>query len=142
MARYGDIGVTGLSFKADQDLSDYQFYCVAAASTTDYVKLGSGASDSTPFGVNQSDGADTVGDALTVVMFGPTQAVVCACDIAGNASPIGFGDFLSCGSGGALYRSGSFVVANALSLGTVTSGSNTIPIWWLGLNSSCSVAAS
>lgn len=144
MAHVKNMNVTSVTFKADLDMAAYQYYVVMAASTDDYVKLCTGSSDPTPLGVQQDDSACNVGDAVTVKMFGHTYGRVAACDLAGNACPIGYGDFLTCGSGGVLVRSGSDTYAfNARALASVSTACNsaTIPIFFYGF-AACSLTAS
>jgi hypothetical protein len=131
-------GILPVTFAADQDLSDYQYYAAAPASTVDYVKLASAASDPFPVGVIQVDDADTVGDALSVKTFGFTKAKV-SCAV----SPIGYGDFLKVSASGDLVVSGSQTVYNARAFGSLASGCGTINVFWYGAAvSGCAVSAS
>ena len=144
MASFQNIGLCGATFKADTDLSSYQYYAVMAASVDGYVKLCTGGSDPTPMGVLQDNVGDTVGDAIEVGMLGPMLAQVAACDIGGEACPIGFWDALVCGSGGVLVRAGSNSAYNAYSMNSISTACNQeiIQVFWCGPTSSCSVAAS
>lgn len=137
-----DINLLGATFKADTDLSSYQYYIVMAASVDGYVKLCTGASDPTPMGVLQDDVGDIVGDGIEVCMLGPCKAKVAACDVGGEACPIGHWDALVCASGGQLMRAGSNSAVNAYSMQSLSTGSAILNIFYMGPNSSCSVAAS
>jgi len=144
MSSFQSMGFPGVSFKADTDLSDNMYYAVMAASVDGYVKLCTGGSDPTPIGIAQDNDGDVVGDAINVGMLGPMLAQVAACDIGGEACPIGFWDALVCGSGGVLVRAGSNSAYNAYSMESISTACNQeiISIWWCGPTSSCSVAAS
>jgi hypothetical protein len=144
MASVKDMNVLPITYKADTDLTGKQYFVLAAASTDDYVKVCTAACDPTPLGVQQDDVASAVGEAVEVAIFGPTYAQVAACDLAGNACPIGFGDFLACASDGKLRRSGSGGVFNARSLShSITTACNTatIPVFFYGF-AACALGAS
>lgn len=144
MAHVKDIGVTGVTFDVDTDLSTKQFYFVSAASTVDRIVLGTAGCEPTPLGVLQTDDGDTIGDAVEVSMFGPTKVWAEACGLAGEACPIGFWDALVCASNGKARRAGSNSAVNAFSMATIATACNTaiISIWLVGPVGACSVAAS
>jgi hypothetical protein len=144
MAHVKDMNILPVTFKADLDLSSYQYYVLMAASTDDYVKICTGGSEPIPLGVQQDDSACNVGDAVAVAMFGPTYAQVAACDLGGNACPIGYGDLLVCASNGVLRRAGSDTYAyNARALKSVTTACNSavIPVFFYGI-AGCALTAS
>jgi len=138
MANVHNDGILPVTFAADADLSDYQYYAVMPASTAGYVKLATGASDPFPLGIVQTDDADTVGDAVPVKMFGATKAQV-SCAV----SPVGYGDFLKVSASGDLVVSGSETVYNARALEALSSGCGVIEVYWMGAAvSGCVVSAS
>jgi len=93
MATYSGNGLTG-TFIADVDLSSYQYYLVAAASTAGKVKLSATAAGSI-IGVLQDD--PVAGEECNVVVFGPSKALASSED---TASPLTYGGFVKSGSGG------------------------------------------
>ena len=144
MAKTFNDGILPVSFIADVDLSSYQYRAVKAASTgTDYVALANAGSDPTPIGILQND-PDTAGDEASVKCLGFTKAVVAACDLGGEACAIDYGDLLTCGSDGRLYRAGSNSGYCARAFGAISTACyvEIINVQWLGSTSSCSVAAS
>lgn len=144
MAHVKNINVYPVTFKADLDLAAYQYYVLMCASTDDYVKICTGGSEPIPLGVQQDDTASAVGDAVEVCVFGPTYAQVAACDLGGNACPIGYGDLLVCASNGVLRRAGSDTyVYNARALASVSTACNsaTIPVFFYGI-AGCALTAS
>jgi len=106
MSKYSGWGFD-LTFSASGDLSDYEYYFVAPATTEGYVVVATGASSPAPIGVLQS-GAKS-GNPVSVRILGSTQ-------IYGDASTsIGYGDFVTSGSDGqAVLASASFVEGVAL----------------------------
>ena len=85
MAHTYNDGILPIGFWADQALSSYQYYCVAAASTEEYVKLAGGASNPYPMGITQDNNAASIGQAVAVKVLGYTKAVVDSRDVVGNA---------------------------------------------------------
>jgi hypothetical protein len=146
MAKTFDDGRIPLPFKADVNLSSYQYYCVTlTASAADYVELATAASDPTPIGVLQDNTGTSQGQPVSVVVMGPTKAYVSACDIDGNACPIQPGDALVCGSDGTLFRAGSKgYFYNARAFGAISTACNleVIPVMFYGGMAACAMAAS
>jgi len=142
MAKTFDDGILPIGQYADADMSSYQYHAVIAASTTDYVKLASGASDPYPLGIQQDDDANAVGLAVSVKTFGFTKAVVHALvEGGGTACDIDPGHRLLSGSDGHLYYS-SCGIANAVAWETLASGSAIINVFWLGPGGACAYSAS
>jgi len=139
MAKTFDAGQIPVTFRADADLSSNQYYAVKAASLADYVKLANGGCDPAPVGILQDDDGDTIGNDVSVVIFGPTKAVVAACTVGGAACDVDFGHYLVAGSDGKLYYS-SCGLYNARSLDFLSSGSAILNVQWLG--SGCAYGAS
>lgn len=144
MAHVKNMSVTSVTFKADTDLTTKQYFVLAAASIVDRVKVATAACDPTPLGIQQDDVASAIGSAVEVGIFGPMYAQVAACDLAGNACPVGFWDALTCASDGKLRRAGSGGIVNARSMWEITTACNTavIPVFFFGSISPCAVAAS
>ena len=136
-------GILPVSFWADAVLSTYQYYAVTAASTEDYVKRATGASNPVPIGILQDKDGEAVGDGVAVKTFGFTKAVVAACDIAGNGCAIKYGTYLTSGSDAKLYATGGGdAPACAQAYEAFTSGSRIIEVFFWGAVSGCAVAAS
>lgn len=136
MAISRNMGLMNVAFKADTALDDYQYYCVAAASTQGYVKRATGACNPDAFGVLQDNGASAAGENVSVCLFGPTIAKVAACDNAGNSCPILVGHHLTVGSGGYMLCAGSVgdvVVARALEPITTASAWANIEVFFFGI---------
>jgi len=144
MATAQNIGLISAPFYADTALDDYQYYCVAAASTAQYVKLATGASEPYALGVNLGNNASARGETTEVCLFGPTIAKVAACGAAGEACPIGVGDFLIVDTNGFLVRAGSDCLANAMALEAITSSCYVanINVFWFGPIAPCVVGSS
>lgn len=131
MAKTFDDGIVPVAFLSDADLSGKQYYAVKPASTAGYVKTADGASNPMPIGILQDDNAASVSMAVRVKTQGWTKALVCACDIAGNACIITFGKFLHAGSDGKLYASGSGALYQARSGDAMSTGSGYLNVYWL-----------
>lgn len=120
MAKTFSDGILPVALIADADLSSYQYRAVKAGSDgTDYVSLANAGSDPTPIGILQND-PDTAGDEASVKCWGFTKAVVAACDLGGEACAIEYGDLLTCGSDGRLYRAGSGGAYCAKAFGSIS----------------------
>lgn len=134
MAKTLDMGIYDVTFRADQDLSGYQYYSVTSASTEHYVKLATGASGPAPLGIIQTDTASTVGDPVSVRMFGPTKAVVAAATSAAAACDIDMGHYLQVGDTASpwLCYMGEGGAHNARSLEFLDSGCATINVFFHG----------
>ena len=122
MAHTFDMGIYDVTFKAEQDLSSYQYYCVEAASAQGFVELATGGSYPAPIGILQNDDA-TSGQDAQVRLFGPSKAFVLAATSGGTACDIDAGDYLQCGSTGILGYSTAEGKVNARALGFLDSGS-------------------
>jgi hypothetical protein len=136
MAISRNMGVFDVAFKADTALDDYQYYCVAAASTQGYVKLATGGCNPHPIGVLQDNGASARGENCSVRLFGPTIAKVAACDTADSPCPILVGHFLTVSSSGTLVCAASVgEVAHAMALEAITTACSVanIEVFWYGI---------
>ena len=134
MANVKDDLIAAVTFRADVALNAKQYYCVAAASTVNYVKVATGGSNPVPIGIVQDDTATSIGMPVEVKCWGFSKAVVAACDcLGGNTCAVGFGDFLHAGSDGKLYVSGSGndTVITARAFETITSGSAIILVYFM-----------
>ena len=103
MANYAGNGVTH-TFLADVDLSNYQYYLMAAASTAGKVTPSITAGGSI-IGVLQND--PVAGEEATIVVLGPTKVRVTA---EATASPLSFGGWVKSSSTG---QATGFVSATA-----------------------------
>lgn len=142
MARTYDAGILPVGFWADEALSSYRYYVASAASTAEYVKRCTGASNPYPLGVIQDDNAASIGQEVAVKMFGPTKAVVDARDVVGNACPVVMGTFLTCGSEGKLMVAGASGYCCARSLGALSTGSAIVNVFFFGGSTGSTAAAS
>jgi hypothetical protein len=129
MAHTFDMGVYDVTFKAEQDLSSYQYYCVEAASAQGYVELATGSSGPAPIGILQNDTATSGQDAV-VRMLGPTKAFVLAATSGGTACDVDAGDYLQCASTGILGWATTQGRANARALGFLDTGSAYINVFF------------
>ncbi|MBU2346631.1 MAG: DUF2190 family protein [Gammaproteobacteria bacterium] len=86
MSQYGKYEAWG--FRADSDLSSYQYHFVQAASTAEYVALASTGSTTVPVGVLMND-PDTQGDPAEVALRGIVKVQ------ADGTSAITYGAFLT-----------------------------------------------
>ena len=132
MANLKDMGIYDVTFKADEDLSGYQYYCVTAASSNGYVKLATGSSGPAPLGVIQVDTASNIGDPVAIRMLGPTKAFVAAATSAATACDVDAGDYLGMmGASGYLCWSGIGAAVNARALEVIDSGCAYIDVFFL-----------
>lgn len=132
MANLKDMGIYDVTFKADQDLSAYQYFVVEAASSNGYVQLATGSSGPAPIGVVQVDTASNIGDPVALRMFGPTKAWVAAATSAGTACDVATGDYLGLkGASGYLCWSGIGAAVNARALEPITTGCAFINVFFL-----------
>lgn len=132
MGKTFDMGINDVTFLADTDLADYQYYCVTSASTEHYVKLADGSDDPAPIGVLQTDTASAAGDPVSVRMFGPTKAMVAAATSANTACDIDMGHYLQATASGWLAFVGGGGPNNARSLEFLDSGCAIINVFFHG----------
>jgi len=142
MAHTYNDGILPIGFWADQALSSYQYYCVAAASTEEYVKLAGGATNPYPMGITQDNNAASIGQAVAVKVLGYTKAVVDSRDVVGNACPVVPGTLLTCGSESKLMVAGASGICCARSWGAISTGSAIINVFFFGGMTGSTAAAS
>lgn len=142
MAKTYSDGIVPIGLSADEDLSGYQYYVAAAASTEDYIKRCDGASNPYPLGIIQDDSAASVGQDVPVKIFGFSKAVCDARDIVGNTCPITMGDFLTCGSEGKLMVAGASGYCCARAMTPLASGSAILNVYFFGGVTGSTAAAS
>jgi len=92
---YFSFGIAPAPFKADEDLENFQWHLVKAASTSGNVASATGACNPFPIGVLIN--SPSAGQEATVVMLGPTK-----CKVRANACDLSFGRFLTPGSNAVL----------------------------------------
>lgn len=130
MASIHEDGVYEVTFKANQDLSAYQYFAVTSASVSGYVKLATGASAPAPIGIIQNDTASNVGDAVRIKTFGHTKARVAAATSAGTACDVDMGDHLLVTASGFLFWGGGGGPYNAIALDFLDSGCSNIEVFF------------
>ncbi len=120
MAEYGGDALYD-SFKANADLSSYQYFCVSCGSVAGEVKLASTASNPGIIGILQDDPtSELVGQ---VCLFGITKAAAYGAANDGTATAIAYGDMLIAGSDGRLhYQATASSICNAIALEALGSG--------------------
>jgi len=92
---YFSFGIAPAPFKADEDLENFQWHLVIAASTSGAVASATGACNKFPIGVLIN--SPSSGQEAAVVMLGPTK-----CKVRANACDLSFGRFLTPGSNAVL----------------------------------------
>lgn len=95
MAAYRDLGIADVTFVADVDLTQKQYYFVQAASTQGNVGVATGTCNPIPIGVLQN--SPSLGQEAQVRMVGITKLV---CIVDGNGSNLAWRNFVYCGSSG------------------------------------------
>ena len=92
---YFSIGIAPAPFKADEDLENFQWHLVQAASTVGNVASATGGCNPFPLGVLVN--SPSSGQEAAVVLFGPTK-----CKVRANACQLIQGRFLTPGSNAVL----------------------------------------
>jgi len=133
MTKQFDDGILPVTFRADTDLSSYQYYCVTPASTEGYVKLATGASNPAPIGILQDNDGASAGLPVSVKCFGFSKAVVAAATSANTACDIDAGHYLQATASGWLAYVGGGGAHNARAMEYLDSGCATINVFFHGL---------
>jgi len=137
MSTYHDINLTDAPFIADTDLTAKQYFFVTAASTANYVKLATGASNPAVLGILQN--SPSAGQEARVRLLGPSKV-----SAANAACNIRLGQFVIAGSGGQAEVDGNSTCSPTCGRwlsANVTSGSVFGEMMFYGLTA-CAVSAS